>query len=105
MGDLIELNCPYCDKKYKNQGFLPKHIDKQHEDDLLLDRNMTVLHNVAEDESCLAAGLNLSENPFWDIPENQATSTLTSTPTPAHSSFSTAVLLGEMYPFGPVQLK
>ena len=83
MGDPSKLTCPYCDKKYNNRGLLTKHIKQFHENALLLDQNMTVLQEVANDESCLAAGLNLSENPLGNEPEKNYFSTLTSTPTPA----------------------
>ena len=43
---------------------------------------MTVLQEAAHDESCRAAGLNLSENPLWNEPDNNSPSAITSTPTP-----------------------
>ena len=81
MGESNELNCPYCDKKYINRGFLPKHITQYHENAQLLDLSNTVLQEAANDESCLAAGLNLSENPLWNELENSLPSEQTSTPT------------------------
>ena len=80
MGDPSELNCPYCEKKYNNRGFLPKHIKQHHENSFLLDSNMSVMRSAAIDESCPAAEFNNHENPFWDD-QGQA-----STPPPRISS-------------------
>ena len=83
MGDPSELNCLYCDKKYDNRGWLPKHIKQNHENSFLLDSNMSVMRSAARDESCLAAEFNNHENPFWDDQEQDPTPplpTISSTP-------------------------
>ena len=66
MNDPTKFDCPYCDKKYVRGGFLPSHISKYHEDALLLDQNMTAINEIVADLSTQEAGLNLSENPFYD---------------------------------------
>ena len=72
MADPSELNCNYCDKRYDNRGWLQGHIKKFHEDAQYLDKSMTVLRDVAQqDESFQEAGLNLSENPHWEGLEDE----------------------------------
>ena len=83
MGDPSELNCQYCNKKYDNRGWLPKHIKQHHENSFLLDQNMTVMRDAGRDESCLVAEFNNCENPFWDDQEQGAPPPITSsTPSP-----------------------
>ena len=83
MGDSSELDCPHCDKKYKNKGWLSGHISDKHGDMLLLEQDMTtmrLLSNHDLNKSFQEAGQNLSENPLWDDPEDMAPSGPTSTP-------------------------
>ena len=83
MEDASELNCPYCEKKYENRGYLPKHIKQHHKNSFLLDRNMTVMREAAFDESYQVAGLNNPENPFSEEFEQTYSSPATaSTPSP-----------------------
>ena len=79
MTDTDEFNCVYCEKRYKNRGWLANHINKKHEDAQLLEKDMTVLRDNAQDISHREAVLNLSENPFWDNDE-QVSQGPTSTP-------------------------
>ena len=78
------MNCPFCEKKYDNRGWLPKHIKQHHENTFLLDNNMTYIQAAALDESCQAAGLNNPKNPFWEesVP-NSPLKMISSTPRPA----------------------
>ena len=84
MGDPSELNCPYCEKKYNNRGFPPKHIKQHHENSYLLDNNMSVLRSAALDESRIEAEFDNHENPFWDDqgPYPPPPPTVSSTPSP-----------------------
>ena len=83
MGDSTGLNCPHCDKKYKNKGWLSGHISDKHGDIRLLEQDMTTmrfLSNHGLNKSFQEAAQNLSENPLWDMPEDMAPSGPTSTP-------------------------
>ena len=80
MADSGVLNCPHCDTRYKNRGWLTKHIAKYHEDALQLEKDMTWLQTNAQDISQKEAGLNLSENPFWESTEMIDPNVLTPTP-------------------------
>ena len=66
MTNSVEFNCVYCKKTYKKQGWLGSHIMKKHEDDQLLERNMTFLRDNAQDLSTIEGAQNLSENPLWE---------------------------------------
>ena len=57
-----EFNCIYCEKIYKTSGWLASHIRKKHDDSNLLEKDMTVMRDIALDLSNKEAALNLSEN-------------------------------------------
>ena len=82
MEDVSALNCPYCEKKYDNRGWLPKHIKQHHENSFLLDNNMTVLKEAGHDESCLEAEFNNPDNTIRDEHE-QVTHPKISSSTPS----------------------
>ena len=64
--DSEEFNCVYCEKRYKKSGWLSSHIKKKHEDENLLNNEMTVIRDNALDLSNQEAAHNLSENSPWD---------------------------------------
>ena len=83
MGHPSDLNCPYCEKRFNNRGWLPKHIKQHHENSFLLDQNMTILQEAGHDDSYLVAEFNNQENPFWDEEEQDSPPTIaSSTPSP-----------------------
>ena len=83
MEDLSALNFPYCEKKYDNRGWLPKHIKQHHENSFLLDNSMTVMKEVWHDESCLEAEFNNPDNTIRDEHEQVPHPTISSsTPSP-----------------------
>ena len=66
MEDVNEFNCVYCEKRYKNRGWLANHIKKKHEDFYLLEKDMTVMNEIALDISTNEAGQNLPEDSQWE---------------------------------------
>ena len=80
MSETEEYNCVYCEKTYKRRGWLAGHIMKKHEDCNLLDKDMTVLRDNANDISTKEACLDLSDNTNWNEPEYTNLSGPTSTP-------------------------
>ena len=75
-----EFNCIYCEKRYTKRGWLARHIKEKHNDDELLNDQMTVLRDNALDLSTNEAAMKLSENSPWDNTVLVSSSTPISTP-------------------------
>ena len=80
MDHVDEFNCVYCEKRYKHRGWLAKHIQNKHNDDFLLEKDMTVMYEIALELSTDEAGQNLSDDPVWEDNEPETSPGPTSTP-------------------------
>ena len=85
MDQANEFNCVYCEKRYKHRGWLANHIKNKHNDDFLLEKDMTMMHEIALELSTNEAGQNLPDDPVWEEDALETTPRPTSTPRVANT--------------------